>query len=82
MDSSATYEKPPCLRIFISMFHYAYNGQAVVDDCSQVIVAAEITQAQNDVNQLMPMITVAKENLERLGIDTAPRVILADAGYC
>ena len=50
-------------------FHYAYNGQAVVDEDSQVIIAAEITQAASDVNQLMPMIASTKENLESIGID-------------
>ena len=63
-------------------YHYAYNGQAVVDEKSQVIIAAEITQAASDVNQLMPMISSAKENLESIGIDDAARVVLLDAGYC
>ena len=63
-------------------FHYAYNGQAVVDEDSQVIIAAEITQAATDVNQLMPMIASTKENLESVGTNTTPRVLLADAGYC
>ena len=63
-------------------YHYAYNGQAVVDEKSQVIIAAEITQAASDVNQLMPMIASTKENLESIGIDDAARVVLLDAGYC
>ena len=63
-------------------YHYAYNGQAVVDEGSQVIIAAEITQAAADVNQLMPMIKVTKENLESVGTNTTARVLLADAGYC
>ena len=63
-------------------FNYAYNGQAVVDEDSQVIIAAEITQAATDVNQLMPMIASTKENLESFGTNTTPRVLLVDAGYC
>ena len=63
-------------------YHYAYNGQAVVDEGSQVIIAAEITQAASDVNQLMEMIASTKENLESVGIDDTARVLLADAGYC
>ncbi len=63
-------------------FNYAYNGQAVVDEGSQVIIAAEITQAAVDVNQLMPMIASTKENLESIGINTTARVVLLDAGYC
>ena len=63
-------------------YHYAYNGQAVVDEKSQVIIAAEITQAASDVNQLMEMIASTKENLESIGIDDTARVLLVDAGYC
>jgi transposase len=63
-------------------YHYAYNGQAVVDEKSQVIISAEITQAAADVNQLMPMIKVTRENLESIGINTTARVVLLDAGYC
>ena len=63
-------------------YHYAYNGQAVVDEGSQVIIAAEITQAASDVNQLMEMIASTKENLVSIGIDDTARVLLADAGYC
>ncbi len=63
-------------------YHYAYNGQAVVDEKSQVIIAAEITQAASDVNQLIPMIASTKENLKSIGIDDTARVLLVDAGYC
>lgn len=53
-----------------------YNGQAVVDCSSQVIVAADLTQAENDVGQLAPM-------LERCEQDTGrrPAQCVADAGY-
>ena len=47
-----------------------------------MIIAAEITQAASDVNQLMPMIASTKENLESVGTNTTARVLLADAGYC
>ncbi|MHB8437338.1 MAG: transposase [Acidimicrobiales bacterium] len=60
----------------------AVNAQAVVDEKSQVILAAEITQQAGDVGQLLPMIAAAKEGLLAIGIKTSPRVILADAGYC
>lgn len=63
-------------------YHYAYNGQAVVDDGSQVILSAEITQAAADVNQLTPMIATTWENLESVGIEVTPKIVLADAGYC
>ncbi len=63
-------------------FHYAYNAQAVVDEYSQVVIAANITEQAGDVGQLLPMITAATENLDGAGIDAAPKMFLADAGYC
>ena len=63
-------------------FNYSYNAQAAVDEKSQVIIAAEITQAPNDVEQLMPMIAQMADNLGLIGIDTQPDFLLADAGYC
>ena len=63
-------------------FHYAYNAQAVVDEHSQVVLAAEITQQAGDVEQLIPMISVTEGNLDDADIDASPEVILADAGYC
>ncbi len=63
-------------------FHYAYNAQAVVDEASQVVLAAEITQCANDVNQLFDMVETANTNLVDASIDDSPDVVLADAGYC
>ena len=63
-------------------FHYAYNAQAVVDEHSQVILAAKVTDQAGDVAQLIPMIDAATGNLGDAGIGSAPRVLLADAGYC
>jgi len=63
-------------------FHYAYNGQAVVDEAHQVIVATLVTQAATDVNQLTPMIQVMGTQLQAAGITGPARVLLADAGYC
>lgn len=63
-------------------FHYAYNAQAVVDEESQVILAAEVVQCAADVDQLFPMVEVTEANLEEAGIDGLPDVVLADAGYC
>jgi len=63
-------------------FHYAYNAQAVVDEHSQVVIAADVTQQAGDVAQLLPMITAAGENLADAGIDATPDMFLADAGYC
>ena len=63
-------------------FDYAYNAQAVVDEKSQVILAAEVTDEASDVNQLVPMIEKTEENLAAAGIDDIPDTYLADAGYC
>jgi hypothetical protein len=57
-------------------FHYAYNGQAVVDGDAQVIVAADVTQAANDVRELPGMLDQAIANTGR-----KPKRLLADAGY-
>jgi hypothetical protein len=63
-------------------FHYAYNAQAVVDEYSQVVVAADVTQQAGDVGQLIPMIDTAKSSLTDAGIADDPNIVLADAGYC
>ena len=58
-----------------------YNGQAVVTE-GQVIVAAELTQDENDIHQLHPMLKEAKENLEAVNVEEKIENVLADAGYC
>lgn len=63
-------------------FHYAYNAQTVVDEGSQVVLAAEVTQQAADVDQFFSMVGVTEGNLDAAGIDDRPEVILADAGYC
>ena len=63
-------------------FHYAYNAQTVVDEGSQVVLAAEVTQQAADIDQLFFMIGVTEGNLDAADIDDSPEVILADAGYC
>jgi hypothetical protein len=57
-------------------FVQAYNAQAAVDSQAQVIVAAEITQAANDSQQLAPMIERVAANMGR-----KPEAVSADAGY-
>ena len=63
-------------------FHYAYNAQTVVDEGSQVVLAAEVTQQATDIDQLFFMIGVTEGNLDAADIDDSPEVILADADYC
>ena len=58
-------------------FHQCFNGQAVVDQEHQVIVAADVTNCAADVANLIPMTEQATANTGR-----APQQVLADAGYC
>lgn len=53
-----------------------YNGQAMADCDSQVIVAHNLTQAENDSNQLAPMLEACGEQACR-----CPEEVLGDAGY-
>lgn len=63
-------------------FDYAYNGQAIVDGTTQVIIATDLTQQATDVQQLIPMHQVMCDQLRQAGIGEDPAVFLADAGYC
>lgn len=58
-------------------FHQCFNGQAVVDQEHQVIVAADVTNCAADVANLIPMTVQTTANTGR-----APQEMLADAGYC
>jgi transposase len=58
-------------------FHECYNGQAVVDDEQQVIVAADLTQCASDAPSLLPMLEMTTTNCGQ-----SPRQLLADSGYC
>lgn len=53
-----------------------YNGQAAADCESQVIVAQDVTQQENDVQQLAPMLQRCEEQAGQ-----KPKQALADAGY-
>ena len=58
------------------IFIAGYNPQIAVDDEAQIIVAAQVTQAGNDMNELVPTLLLVKENLGRM-----PEQVLADSGY-
>jgi transposase len=58
-----------------------FNAQAVVN-ADQVVVAAEVTDEQNDTAQLRPMIRALRASLAAAGIAERPGQLLADAGYC
>jgi transposase len=58
----------------------AYNAQAVTTE-GQIVVAAELTTAGADFEQLEPMVCAAEGELRRAGVTDKPGVVLADAGY-
>jgi Transposase DDE domain len=57
-----------------------YNAQAITT-CEQVIVAAELTQDSNDLQQLEPMLKAITATLAAAGIEERPATLLADSGY-
>ena len=57
-------------------FEQSYNAQIAVDGTAQIIVAATLTQAVNDKQQLLPVLAEVKTNVGRL-----PEKVTADAGY-
>jgi transposase len=57
-----------------------YNAQWACT-AGQIIVAAQVTQAANDVEQLEPMLAVARATLAAAGIDEPIEALVADAGY-
>jgi transposase len=57
-----------------------YNAQAAVSG-NQIILAAELTQHENDVGQLHPMIAATEKALCDAGVSAPIGAVLADAGY-
>jgi transposase len=57
-----------------------YNAQAAAT-CEQVVVAAELTQQANDLQQLAPMLTAARTTLVSAGISAPIQRLAADSGY-
>jgi transposase len=57
-----------------------YNAQAVTT-WEQVIVAAELTQQANDLQQLEPMLAATTATLTAAGVAERPGTLLADSGY-
>jgi transposase len=58
-----------------------YNAQAVAT-ADQIIVAAEVTQEENDVDQLHPMLAATADELKAAGVEERVGAALVDAGYC
>ena len=57
-------------------FIQAYNAQLAVDAAHQVIIAADVVQASNDKQQLIPMVEATVDNCGEV-----PVIFSADAGY-
>jgi transposase len=73
-------------------FDYCFNGQIVVDEEHQIIVAAEVTSQANDKQQAVPLAQATLENLAAAGIElpktsdepaapVKPIPLSADNGY-
>jgi len=57
-----------------------YNAQVVASP-EQVIIAAQVTQAHNDADQLEPMVAKAGDALREAGFEKPIGIVLADGGY-
>ena len=62
-------------------FIQGFNGQIVVTE-DQFVLAVALTDAQNDKNQLQPVMNELNEMLESAKTDESPEVVIADSGYC
>ncbi len=58
-------------------FHECYNGEAMVDEAYQVIVATDATQCAADAPSLLPMLEQTTTNCGKL-----PGQLLTDSGFC
>jgi transposase len=63
-----------------SGFIQGYSAQAVVNE-HQVVITAELHSTGTDFGQLGPMVDKALDELKNAGVEDAPDVVLADAGY-
>jgi DDE family transposase len=57
-----------------------YNAQ-LVTTAEQIVIAAEVNVDSPDFGHLEPMVTAARIELARAGVEELPAVVLADAGY-
>ncbi len=56
------------------------NAQILVDE-SQLIIAADVTQQANDVQQVAPLLEQMEANLTDAEVKRRPHTLVADAGY-
>jgi hypothetical protein len=60
-------------------FVQGYNAQAVTNE-HQIVLAAEVMTAGGDFGDLEPMLDATRRELDAVGVDDVPEVVLADAG--
>jgi len=73
-----TDEESRIMKVSGGGFEQCYNAQAVVDSESMLILAAHVTQAVNDKEQMVPMVAKLHANLAGLN---QPETLLADTGF-
>lgn len=73
-----TDEQSRIMKVAGGGFEQCYNAQAAVDSATMLVLAAEVTQAANDKQQVEPMLKQLKALPEGLN---RPAMLLADAGY-
>jgi len=56
------------------------NAQAVADE-HRIILAADVTDQANGVQQVVPMADQARANLDAAGVNDAIKAMLGDAGF-
>ena len=61
-------------------FVQGYNAQAAANE-HQIILAAKVTQEENDQKQLHPILKEVQSNLAAVHEEHGPKIVLADAGY-
>lgn len=57
-----------------------YNAQAIATE-EQIIIAADVTQEENDVHQVHPMLDKAQATLENANVTEPIKAATLDAGY-
>jgi transposase len=63
-------------------FHQCFNGQALVDSQTQVIVVADVSDQAPDARLLEPALKQLTDNLDQIDAESpAGAALLADAGY-
>ena len=81
-DAKVNVTDPTSQIMFTSKgFIQGFNGQVVVTE-EQFIVVAELTDNQNDKNQLLPMMDEVNELLKTVQTDERVEAVVADSGYC